>query len=90
MYSVNNVTDCITCKYIFEESIVLYSLMRFIVTCCYLKVLLYDITGENIFKQDIKDTFTQWLPGGSIPYTPKGLVFGNQWGSLRHAGILIL
>nr|XP_006822155.1 PREDICTED: uncharacterized protein LOC102805135 [Saccoglossus kowalevskii] len=38
------------------------------------------------FKLGVTAKFlTEWLPGGSMPYTPKGLVFRDNWGSLRYA-----
>ena len=49
------------------------------------KVLLYEETGKDKYKQDIKATFQDWMPGGNVPYSPKGLAFRSQWGSLRYA-----
>ncbi|OWF45592.1 uncharacterized protein LOC110456820 [Mizuhopecten yessoensis] len=49
------------------------------------KVLLYNVTGEDKYKADITGTFTDWMPGGSLPYFKSGLAFRDQWGSLRHA-----
>ena len=46
---------------------------------------MYEMTGEDKYKQDIEATFTDWMPGGSIPYSPNGLAFRSQWGSLRYA-----
>lgn len=43
------------------------------------------MTGKDIYKNDIEATFTDWMPGGSVPYSPKGLAFRSQWGSLRYA-----
>jgi len=48
-------------------------------------VLLYELTGEDTYKQALEATFTEWLPGGSIPYTPKGLAYRLQWGANRYA-----
>lgn len=50
-------------------------------------VLLYKLTRKDKYKQDIEATFTSWFPGasGTIPYSPKGLAFRSQWGSLRYA-----
>lgn len=47
-------------------------------------ILLYNMTGKDIYKNDIEATFTDWMPGGSVPYSPKGLAFRSQWGSLRY------
>ncbi|XP_033764174.1 endoglucanase G-like [Pecten maximus] len=49
------------------------------------QILMYNITGEQKYKDNIEATFTAWLPGGSLPYSPKGLAFRSQWGSLRYA-----
>ncbi|XP_071145715.1 endoglucanase G-like [Mytilus edulis] len=52
-------------------------------------ILLYNITKKDIYKQDLELTFKNWMPGGTggdaLPYTPKGLAFRLQWGSLRYA-----
>ncbi|XP_052083221.1 endoglucanase G-like [Mytilus californianus] len=52
-------------------------------------ILLYNITKKDIYKQDLEQTFKNWMPGGTggdaLPYTPKGLAFRLQWGSLRYA-----
>jgi hypothetical protein len=44
---------------------------------------MYDV------KQDLELTMKNWMPGGTgsdaLPYTPKGLAFRLQWGSLRYA-----
>ncbi|XP_053379200.1 endoglucanase F-like isoform X2 [Mercenaria mercenaria] len=53
-------------------------------------VLLYKVTHKDIYLQDIEATFTDWMPGGSIPYTPKGLAFRSQWGSNRYAANMAL
>ncbi|XP_045161147.2 endoglucanase A-like [Mercenaria mercenaria] len=47
-------------------------------------VLLYNLTKKAVYLKDIEATFADWLPNGSVPYTPKGLAFRNKWGSLRH------
>nr|XP_011421782.2 endoglucanase E-4 [Crassostrea gigas] len=49
------------------------------------QVLLYEETGKDKYEQDIEATFQDWMPGGSVPYSPKGLAFRSQWGSLRYA-----
>lgn len=50
------------------------------------QVLLHKVTGKQMYLDDIEATFTDWMPGGSIPYTPKGLAYRLQWGSNRYAG----
>ncbi|ESO99300.1 hypothetical protein LOTGIDRAFT_113614 [Lottia gigantea] len=49
------------------------------------QVLLYKLTKKDIYKKDIEATFQDWMPGGGIPYTPKGLAFRLKWGALRYA-----
>lgn len=53
------------------------------------QILLYNMTKKDVYRQDIEATFTNWMPGGSgsdaVPYSPKGLAFRLQWGSLRYA-----
>jgi len=48
-------------------------------------VLLYKVTNKTIYRQDIEATFTDWMPGGTVPYTPKGLAWRLQWGSNRYS-----
>lgn len=50
----------------------------------FFQVLLYEETGKDKYKQDIESTFQDWMPGGSVPYSPQGLAFRSQWGSLRY------
>ncbi|ESO99345.1 hypothetical protein LOTGIDRAFT_158430 [Lottia gigantea] len=40
---------------------------------------------KGVYLQDIKATMKAWMPGGSVPYTPKCLAFRLQWGALRYA-----
>ncbi|XP_059179535.1 endoglucanase 4-like [Physella acuta] len=49
------------------------------------QVLLYKLTKKDIYKKAVEDSFRFWFPGGSIPYTPKGLAYRLQWGSLRYS-----
>ncbi|XP_005111869.2 endoglucanase 4 [Aplysia californica] len=49
------------------------------------QVLLYKLTGKDKYKTAIEGSFKSWFPGGAIPYSPKGLAYRNQWGSLRYA-----
>ncbi|XP_046564700.1 endoglucanase 4-like [Haliotis rubra] len=48
-------------------------------------VLLYKLTKKDKYKQDIIQTFLDWMPGGTIPYTPNGLAYRGQWGAIRYA-----
>ncbi|KAJ8307306.1 hypothetical protein KUTeg_015390 [Tegillarca granosa] len=52
-------------------------------------MLLYEITKEDKYKNDVSAFVRSYMPGGSVGYTPCGLVFANDWGSLRYAGIHI-
>lgn len=49
------------------------------------QVLLYRATGKQNYKTSILNSYTGWFPGGKVPYTPKGLPFRLEWGSLRYA-----
>lgn len=49
--------------------------------------LLANLTGEDKFKQKIEKNLDWWcgIGGESVTYTPKGLAWIDQWGSLRYA-----
>ena len=47
---------------------------------------MFELTGDDKYKNDIEATFKGWMPGGNVTYSPKGLAFRAQWGSLRYAG----
>ncbi|KAI9100694.1 family 9 glycoside hydrolase [Phlyctochytrium arcticum] len=48
-------------------------------------VQLYRITKDAALSTPIDTFFKAWLPGGSIPRTPRGLAFLYEWGSLRYS-----
>ena len=48
------------------------------------QVLMYDITGQDSQYKTCVDNFLGALD--SATYTPKGLIFVDNWGSNRHAG----
>merc|ERR1711879_820336 len=48
------------------------------------QVLMYDITGQDPAYKKCVDNFLGQLD--SAQYTPKGLIFVDNWGSNRHAG----
>jgi len=48
------------------------------------EVLMYDITGQDPAYKKCVDNFLGQLD--SATYTPKGLIFVDNWGSNRHAG----
>ncbi|XP_077986745.1 endoglucanase E-4-like [Glandiceps talaboti] len=50
-----------------------------------LQMLLYAITKDDIYKKKVNSFISNWLPGMKLPYTPRGLVMRNSWGSLRYA-----
>ncbi len=49
--------------------------------------LLANLTGESKYKQKIEKNLDWWcgIGGESVNYTPKGLAWIDQWGSLRYA-----
>lgn len=49
--------------------------------------LLANLTGEDKYKQKIEKNLDWWCGKGgeSVTYTPKGLAWIDQWGSLRYA-----
>ncbi|CAL1529413.1 unnamed protein product [Lymnaea stagnalis] len=49
------------------------------------QVLLYKLTKKDRYKAAVEGSYKYWFPGGSIPYTPKGLAYRLQWGSLRYS-----
>ena len=50
------------------------------------QVLLYEADGSETYANDLRQFLQKWFPGGSMPYTPKGLAWGAQWGPNRYAG----
>ncbi|WAR15156.1 GUN4-like protein, partial [Mya arenaria] len=50
----------------------------------YTDILLYKFTHKDEYKTDIEATFTDWMPGGTLPYTPGGMAYRLQWGALRY------
>ncbi|BFZ07399.1 hypothetical protein BsWGS_10438 [Bradybaena similaris] len=49
------------------------------------QILLYQATKDDKYKTAVENTFKSWFPGAKLPYTPKGLAFRLQWGSLRYS-----
>ncbi|XP_002735749.1 endoglucanase A-like [Saccoglossus kowalevskii] len=49
------------------------------------QLLLTILTGNSGYQTDFTSFLNEWLPGGGVPYTPKGLVYRDQWGPLRYA-----
>lgn len=49
--------------------------------------LLANITGDDKYKQKIEKNLDWWcgIGGESVTYSPKGLAWIDQWGSLRYA-----
>ena len=52
-------------------------------------MLLYNLTGEEQYRRAVEGTMQDWFPGGSLRYSPKGLAYRLQWGSLRYACQLV-
>ena len=50
-----------------------------------LQVLLFKLTGDGQYSDAVDAFLKDWRPGGSVPRTNQGLVFRNEWGSLRYA-----
>ena len=50
-----------------------------------MQLLLFEATGEDAYRQAVAGTLRDWLPGGSIQYTPHGLAWRLQWAPLRYA-----
>ena len=48
-------------------------------------LLLAQLTGKSRYTGIVETYLHNWMPGGSMPYTPKGLAFDFYWGSLRLA-----
>ncbi|GFO42609.1 endoglucanase [Plakobranchus ocellatus] len=48
------------------------------------RVLLYQVTKAAGLREMVDQTFQAWLPGGGIHYTPKGLAYRDDWGTLRY------
>ncbi|XP_059170761.1 endoglucanase 4-like [Physella acuta] len=49
------------------------------------QILLYKLTKKDVYKTVVENSFKNWFPGGNVPYTPKGLAYRLQWGSLRYS-----
>ncbi len=48
-------------------------------------LLLTHLTGDDFYRSRIEQNLDNWLPGGSVRYTPGGLAWLDTWGSLRYA-----
>ena len=51
-----------------------------------LSQLILFITGQSQYSAPVETYIRNWMPGGTVPYTPKGLAWRTQWGTLRHTG----
>lgn len=49
------------------------------------QILLAEITGKQVYIDSVERNLDYWLPGGGITYSPGGLAWLDQWGSLRYA-----
>jgi len=50
------------------------------------QLLLFEITQEGSYKSEVEAFLHDYQPGGSVPYTPCGQAWRNEWGSNRYAG----
>ncbi|XP_060074113.1 endoglucanase 4-like [Ylistrum balloti] len=50
------------------------------------QILLYNITREPTYRSDILRFLESWQSGNGLHYTPQGLAWRDQWGSLRYTG----
>jgi len=48
--------------------------------------LVLFITGQAQFLPPVENFLRNWFPGGTVPYTPKGLAWLSMWGSNRYSG----
>jgi len=49
-------------------------------------VLLAEVTKKSQYRTDVENWLNRWsIPGSGVAYTPGGLAWGGQWGSLRYA-----
>jgi hypothetical protein len=48
------------------------------------QLVLY-IAGDTAYGTPVQNFLRSWFPGGSVPYTPKGLAWRLTWGSNRYA-----
>ena len=50
------------------------------------QLLLYEETKGAEYLNSVKSFMTQCMPGGTVNYTPCGLVSRSEWGTNRYAG----
>lgn len=56
----------------------------------FFQLLLYELTGDTLYREAVEG-FLKWrFPGGQEPYTPCGMNYLGMWGSARSAGMLLL
>ncbi|XP_035694812.1 endoglucanase E-4-like [Branchiostoma floridae] len=48
-------------------------------------LVLYKATNKDKYKNDIIGYLSRKMPGGGDTYTPKGMLWLNEWGSCRHS-----
>ncbi|XP_041360964.1 endoglucanase E-4-like [Gigantopelta aegis] len=53
-------------------------------------LLIYEQNGEQSFRTLVEDFLASYMPGGSVPYTPCGLAFRTDWGSLRYSANVVM
>ena len=48
--------------------------------------MLYEETHDNQYKSEVEGFVRDYMPGGSVAYTPCGMAWRDKWGSNRYAG----
>ncbi|XP_067659684.1 uncharacterized protein [Haliotis asinina] len=49
------------------------------------QMLLYEVTKDNKYSTMVEAFLQDFMPGGTVPYTPCGLVFRDKWGPFSYA-----
>ena len=49
------------------------------------QLLLAKVTGKTSYNRDVQTFLDSWLPGGDVPYTPKGLAWRAKWAPNRYS-----
>ena len=49
------------------------------------QMLMYKLTDKDNYREWIQSSLREWLSGGSVQYTPKGLAWRIKWGANRYS-----
>ena len=52
-------------------------------------MMMYIITREESYGNDVRGFLDSWKPGHNVHYTPGGLAWRDAWGPNRYAGNFI-